>query len=238
MKLTRILFTLYLISISVNGLAAFNFQPISMDFSDSGTKSGQSFHAVNDTEKKIALQVKIYKRTMDTEGKDVLEEAPGDFFIYPSQMILDPEQQQRIRVQYKGPKVLKNEIAYRIIVDQVPVKFSDKSSGGLQILFRYIGSIYIVPDRFNIEVTITDIKRNNDKLQITVVNTGNTHTILKNCSIIIDSDTKKIRLNPDDIKDLNDTNILAGTKRIIELKWPPGLPFSNLSGNLEFEKLR
>lgn len=238
MKYNKALFILYLFTVSVIRISAFSFQPISMDFSDSGKKSGQSFYADNDTEKKIALQIKIYKRTMDTDGKDVLTEAPDDFFVYPSQMILEPNQKQRIRVQYKGSKVVKNEIAYRIIVDQIPVKFSEKSSGGLQILFRYIGSIYIVPEEFNIKVSITDIKRNSDKLQLTVVNTGNSHTILKNCSIAINSDSKSIKLNPDQTGTLNNSNLLAGSKRIIEIPWPTGLPFINLTGKLEFEKLR
>lgn len=224
-------------------VAAFKFFPISMDFAATGTGAVASFQAVNDTAQTIALKLTVFGRSMDEAGNDLLTEAPADFQIYPARLVLKPEQQQRIRVQYRGPTAAGLERAYRIVVEQVPVDFADQDkSAGLKILFRYVGALYVLPDKPEHQVVVAGLERleqpQGSQLKITLRNTGSAHVILNNLKLQLSSASGPLVLEPAALGDLNGCNILAGASRSLLLPWPKGLEVAGLSGTASFDPAR
>lgn len=207
-------FLILLFIVSISPAFAFNFSPISMDFEDSGSKAAANFEAHNTGSKTIALKITVHKREMDVNGKDILTEAGGDFLVYPARMVLDPGKRQRIRVQYKGPSVNDTEQAYRIIVEQIDLE-DDTESAGLNLLYRYIGSLYVLPDTVDMNsVEVSSIQKTEDgNLLISITNSGNSHVILNQLSITFSDNKSEIRLSPEDLVDINGINILAQTSR-------------------------
>ena len=215
----------------------FKFSPISMDFSSSGRESVRNFTALNDTAETIALKITVFKRSMATDGAEVLDDAGEDFVVFPTRIVLKPDNKQTIRVQYRGPEIGNIEQAYRIIVEQVPVQFEENElAGGLRILFRYVGSLYVVPDKRSLDVVVDEITANTEDntLSVLIHNRGNSHVILQDLSLILSYGGTSVRIGPEDLPDLNGTNILAGATRLYSIS-RPDIPASEvITGELEF----
>ncbi len=238
----RILFSALFLLV-VFGLNAFQFQPITMDFEESGSEAIQSFQATNDTDAIVALSISMFRREISPDGKDILKNAENDFVIFPERMVLQPGQDQMIRVQYRGRSVYGEERAYRIIAEQVPVNFNPESDAtGLNILFRYIGSVYILPDNIVIGAEISRFsqvsKPEGEFLEFWVSSTGTSHTILQNLSITLSSGSLTLNLEQEDLVGLANENLLAGGQRRFLVPWPDGFTLINIEGQISFRELR
>ena len=221
----------------------FKFYPISVDFAPQGQESVQNFTAVNDSSETIALIVSVHGRSMGTDGTEILEPADGDFVVFPARMVLKPEARQTIRVQYKGEDPGKLEKAYRIIVEQVPVQFEDvQASGGLRILFRYIGSMYIVPGNLETTAALTavsaDDSQENDSLKIELTNTGTSHVILQDLALTLTAGDISVVLEKDQLSDISGSNLLAGSRRIFDIPRPESLGPGDIQGEITFTPMR
>lgn len=236
---TRYILTVLFLTFFLTNISAFKLQPISMDFKDEGKESVKFFTAKNTDSDKIALKVEIYIRDMDVNGKDILTKTEEDFFIYPKQFILKGNSEQRIRVQYQGGKTDTIEKSYRIIVDQVPIEFDNNTNkGGLNILYRYIGSIYILPEKITQNVTIISSKKTDSKLLLNLENSGNSHVILQDLHITLSDKSNSIVLKPEDLIGLNGTNILTGKIREFITDWPDSITESDFIATIEYEAAR
>lgn len=235
----RYTLTVLFLTIFLTNISAFKLQPISMDFKDEGKESIKYFTAKNTDSEKIALKVEIYIRDMNVNGEDILIKTEKDFFIYPKQFILKGNSEQRIRVQYQGDKISTSEKSYRIIVDQVPIEFdSNTNKGGLNILYRYIGSIYILPEIISQNVYIISSKKADDKLMLNLKNNGNSHVILQDLHITLSDKFNSIVLKPEDLIGLNGTNILSGKIREYITQWPDSITESDFIATIEYEAAR
>lgn len=238
MKKKIIIFFLFLI-IALSNLWSFKLQPISMDFKDEGKDSIKYFTAKNTKTEQIALKIEIFSRDMDKNGNDKLVLNNEDFFIYPKQFIVKGNSEQRIRIKYQGDKIASNEKSYRIIVEQVPIDFdSESGKGGINILYRYIGSIYIIPDKLSQDVKIIKSQKVEDKLVIEIENQGNSHVIMQNLHITLKSGPDTLILKPEDLQGLNETNILSGITREYVLDWPKSFLDSIITTSIEYETTR
>jgi fimbrial chaperone protein len=222
---------------------AFKFSPISVDLKDSGQGSIYNFQALNDTDAPLALKVTLFRRTMDTGGNEIRTECPDDFIIFPARMVLKPGEKRTVRVRYKGREIESTEKAYRIIAEQIPADFGEKeNSSGLNLIFRYIGSIYIVPENLTHNLILTEIRRENSEngqfLVLRIENRGSSHTVVSGLHIRLTGTSGTITLEPEDLKNLDDTNLLAGSVREYRIPLPPGLGEGEIKGALEFEALR
>jgi len=215
-------------------LYAFSFEPISAVFSPSGREATKSFLLKNETDEFTALRISLFERSVDINGKETRIPADHLFLVYPSRIVLPPESVQTLRVKWQGDSTVSAERAFRILVEQVPVEFENQESrtSGLQIMFRYLGSIYITPKDafFRLEVENTKILRTPEgaaKLEFTVANTGTRHVILEDLRLEIGYDSqngrKILELFPEELKGIAEENILAGARRRFLLELPPGV---------------
>ena len=229
------------------GLSAFKFEPIIQDFTPSGINSRRSFLITNSDSEPIAVKISMVYRDMDLNGKEALTDASDVFFIFPSQLIVQPESNQIVRVQWLGNSTVTTEQPFRIIAEQLPINMN-RDQSGVNILLAYHGSIYVVPDEFSFGIEVLSVKKDKneageDILQIELENTGNTHMILSNPEIQISDSSavfqeKSFTLTADELIGLTDQNILAGKKRLFSVPWPDALSNGNLNATLRLDPVR
>lgn len=248
MRLTTIL--LVQVSIVILGFSsidrsyAYKLIPISAELSPSGKSSRQVFRIENNSNEPIAVELKVYARDMELDGKDVLKDAEDDFVIYPRQAIVMPGKSQAIRLQWIGNPKPDRELAYRFISEQLPVSFSENDSQGgrVSLLVRFIASIYIVPNgaRPNIlvkQVEPVKLNKNEKYLEITLVNKGNKHSLIKDPILKLKSGKSSVDLGPEQLPQLASQNILSGKTRKFIIPWPQALSSTEkITASLEYRK--
>lgn len=241
-KLLFCFFFLYIL-FSGTGIWAFNFEPITMDFEPAGRGANRTFRVENNGREPIAVRISMMTREMNLDGSDKNADAQDYFLVYPSQIVLQPGAFQAVRVQWKGPSTVNTEQAYRIIAEQLPVNFGeeDKAGGSINIMFRYIGSVYVVPPKASPDINVDSAGPIFDdagikKLEIVCTNAGNAHTILQDLRIYINKG--ELELAGDSLSGMNGENILAGATRRFLLDWPEQLQDGEIDVQLDFRNVR
>ena len=173
---------------------AFKLVPFKADFAPAGRGAQQLFRVVNDGPVPVAVQVKMAHRVMKLDGTEDLPSADKDFVVYPQQLVVPAAGSRSVRVQYVGTTVLKQELAYRIVAEQLPVQLDKEKAGtnqaGLQVMVRYLGAVYVVPPGVRAAVKVeragrteaTD-KKGKPQLEVVVKNSGTAHTLLKDLTV-------------------------------------------------------
>ncbi|PZO37789.1 MAG: molecular chaperone [Pseudanabaena frigida] len=234
--------------------ATFEFAPMISNFAPSGQRATQSFLVTNTSKKATAIQIKMLKREMDQDGKEINTNADDDFILYPPQMLVKAGERQTVRVTWVGNAIPTKELAYRIVAEQLPVDLSEvrQNQGNatviLKILFKYVGAIYVVPPNVSSNVTLesaicqieTDkAGKKDNKLQLTFANQGTAHSLLTNLRLNLSpvgKESNPIKLEAKQLTGVNGENMLAGSKRRFSLPCPAGLPNEKLSGTFEYDR--
>ncbi len=230
-------------------VSAFQFTPISKDFDPNGTGARQTFRVINDTDKTIGVQISALTRDMDLYGDETLEDASKYFYIYPKQVVVKPDSYQTVRVQWKGPAAIDEELSYRIEAEQLPLNFNQTTEGAnLNILLVYRGTMYVVPEDISYNLRMLSIKTHIESdgskfVAIEMQNDGNTHQIMYQPEFTItshsgDITTSQVTLTQDELKGFAGENILAGQRRIFLVPWPAELKEGQLSATYEMENIR
>ena len=221
---------------------AFKLSPIVMDFAPSGREANQSFRVENDSEQRVAIQISMLKRDMELDGKEINSDGDNDFIVHPTQILLEPKSTQTIRIKWIGERNSDKELAYRIVAEQLPVNLTKEKQTGakIDILVRYLGSVYIVPKGAKSEVVLDSISEQqaNETNQLIMVlhNRGSTHTVLRDLRFKFQAGGKTIELGPEELKGIAGENILAGKKRQFTLPRPVGLPNGAVKATFEFKR--
>jgi len=143
---------------------AFVLIPITMDFDPAGKGTHRTFRVENESDTPVAIQISMVARKMDIDGKETLENADADFAVYPPQIALGPKQNQSIRVAWTGKAKPGAELNYRIVAEQLPVALVKEQTKGAKInlLLRYLGTVYIVPKGAKSDVVLESAARDTD----------------------------------------------------------------------------
>jgi fimbrial chaperone protein len=248
MKKRKLLIITLLVCVATS-LSAFQFTPISKDFDPNGSGARQTFRVINDSDKIIGVQISALTRDMDLYGNETLEDASNVFYIYPKQVVVQPNSYQTVRVQWKGPAAVADELSYRIEAEQLPLNFNQSTEGAnLNILLVYRGTMYVVPEEVHYDLRMLSIKSHidideNKFIAIEMQNDGNTHQIMYKPEFTIISHsggiaTSKVTLIQDELKGFAGENILAGQRRVFLVPWPADLKEGQLSATYEMENIR
>jgi len=234
--------------------ATFQLTPLSVQFAPTGQRATQSFLVSNTGKKATAIQIRMVKRQIDINGKEINTDADDDFILYPPQMLVKAGERQTVRVTWVGNANPAQELSYRIIAEQLPIDSSEirQAQNGttftLKILFKYIGSVYIVPPNVSPKVSLesavcqgeTDkTGKKDNKLQLTFANQGTAHALLTNLRLNlapIGKESNPVKLEAKQLTGVNGENMLAGSKRQFSLPCPAGLPNDKLSGTFEYDR--
>ena len=221
-----------------NIFAAFDVAPIIVTAAPSGSGATVTIQATNNGDAKTPIQIAIVHREPDIDGKEDYEKSKdaGDLFqIIPSQVILGPKEKRSIRITYIGEPRLKIEQACRFIAEEFPIdvsdptKVKDKAVANISIVSRYVGSLYVKPAGVSGQLTfdaVADKNPKDQKMIITIKNTGTEHKILNDTkyTFITTADKKIYPWSAETLKDLGNHNILPGNTRKIIIPWPKEIP--------------
>ena len=231
--------------------SAFKMAPIKVDFFPAGQGATQIFKLENDSDAPIAVQVSMLSRAMDIDGKEKYQNADADFIVYPPQAVIGPHKTQTVRVKWAGDLNPVQEQSYRIVAEQLPVNLQKTARRGVSVnlLVRYLGAVYIVPQDAKPHVVVDEITRTQrddgtDGMVVTVHNEGNTHAILGDlslrltCAGLSEDSSTTVVLPPEQLVGMNGENVLAGHKRRFVVPWPAVLDSVPMQAELDYTPWR
>lgn len=218
--------------------AAFDVTPIVLTAAPSGPNATVTLQATNNGDAKTPIQIAIYHREPDIDGKEDYEKAKdaSDLFqIIPSQIILAPKEKRTIRITYVGEPRINIEQAFRFIAEEFPIDVSDSSKvknktvAAISIVSRYIGSLYVKPAGVAAILTFEtaiDKDPKETKMVLTIKNTGTEHKILSDTkyNFLTTADKKQYPISAETLKSIGNHNILPGKTRKISFPWPKEIP--------------
>ena len=216
-----------------------------MDFEPAGRGANRNFRIENPTDEPVAVQISILKRSMDIDGNETYVPADSDFTVYPPQTVLRPKQSQTIRVMWLGKVKPAKELNYRILAEQLPVNLSKETKPGakVNIMLRYLGTIYIVPKGAKSRLVLDSVTQekttdNKTNLVITLQNQGTAHALLKDLKLQLTADDKTIELPAEALKGIAAENVLSQQKRRFIIPCPEGFEGRPVQVKYEFNASR
>jgi fimbrial chaperone protein len=180
--------------------------------------SSSLYFLENDSDQAIAVQVSLAKREMDINGVESNSKVSDELTVYPTQLIIPPNEKRSVKVSWMGSVVPTKELAFRIIAEQLPIDLEKNKSkkASIKVLLRYVAALYVKAEDYNSDIKITEIKTNDKKVSIQVENNGKKHQVLANLNLkfIDDKNKKEVLLEAADLKGMSGENILADSKRV------------------------
>jgi fimbrial chaperone protein len=244
-KLVFFAFVLLLSVAAVDEANAFRFSPFRAKFDPSGDGANQLFTVENNTDEPASVQLRIATREVDVDGGEKNVDADKDFMIYPAQMVLEPHATRSVRVQWAGDANLKEEKAYRIIAEQLPVNLDKEKpkTSAVKFLVTYRGALFVTPPGLAQDVTVDFVGETNNAsgkkmLEIVLHNRGTQHALLRNLKLNIKDDKGNvITLSGEDaLKGITGEGILAGHRRQFLMPWPKDLNGKPVHIDFTFDK--
>lgn len=191
---------------------------MSLSLGVKGPNSSALFFLENDSNQAIAVQVSLAKREMDVNGVESNPKISDELTLYPSQLIIPPNEKRSVKVAWFGKILPTKELAYRLIAEQLPIELekSKNKKASIKVLLRYIAALYVKAEDYNSVILITEVKNSDKKISIQVENSGKKHQVLANLNLkfINEKNKKEILFNADNLKGMSGENILAESKRI------------------------
>ncbi len=213
-------------------LMAYQLSPLNVTYDPTGAGSAKVYTIVNDSSSPVAIELKAMRRYIDINGEEYTEEAPQFFSIQPAKMIIMPDSTQLVRVQYRGPSTVTEEMAFRIISEQIPMPrgAQDENSGQMiSFLFVYSTSAYVRPSRVVENVVATAEKTEDGKIEIILENTGSVHQMLNSLSIVLTGNNgTTYTLTESETESLSGKNLLVDSKLRTVIEIPEVLTGSDV----------
>jgi fimbrial chaperone protein len=206
--------------------SAYQLEPISRAFAPAGSRATQSFEIVNNGQDRVALTISFATLSRDEAYIETNHDADDEFLAYPSQMIVAAGKRQTVRVAWLGAPNPTRELAYRIIVTEVPIEVLDprvppavEAAGVVKVLLNYRGTIFIRPanaaPKLSVDTAeVIAVKDHGLALAVTVTNSGTAVGLVKSCTArVTGRGGPAFDIPPADLAALRHTRLLAGGKR-------------------------
>ncbi len=244
-RIPFLLLSAALVALTADEANALRFSPFRAKFEPSGAESNQLFQVENNTSAPTAVQIRIADRRVDVDGGETMRDNEKDFAVYPAQMILPPQSTRSVRVQWIGDPNLKEERAYRIIAEQLPVNLSKETpkSSSVKILVSYHGALFVTPPGLSQNVTldffgITQEPDQKRMLELVLHNRGTQHALLRDLKLTIKDDRGNVVTLADEaaLKGMTGESILAKQRRRFLLRWPRTLHGTPKQVEFTFDK--
>jgi fimbrial chaperone protein len=217
---------------TVGNLFAYQFSPLEQVFGPSGAESTKTYTILNDGEDSIAIEISAMFRDQGELGEEINTPATAYFSIVPNKVIVKPQSSQIVRVQYRGPKTVTNELSFRLKAEQIPYSKGKESTekGMFNFLYIYTTSLYVAPSKSIKNVQVKTVapsvsEEGAETLAITVSNLGNVHQLLIT-SVLEISDSKGNSVVLEGVEALagfDGMNLLAKKTVTKQIPWPDQL---------------
>ncbi|MBA5760813.1 fimbria/pilus periplasmic chaperone [Vibrio sp. 404] len=205
----RLLSTIMLMLFVGSVQANFNISPLSQTISTK--QKSASYTLENLTDRKAAYVVKVATRTINSMGEELREETK-EIRVFPSKIILEPQQKKRIKVIYLGKRNIEQEKAFRVVFMQLDRDVTESEKSELNAKFNFHTAFYVTPK--NAEARLNaNLTQGNEGPQLALANRGNKHIILQDWKLKLTSGEQSVIYD----QPLPDINMLANSKVFIPL---------------------
>ena len=220
------------LSLSMAALQSHGFMlnPISATVEPKGYGVSASFRVENESSNRVAFQISMVTREMDEYGKEATLAASNLFTVFPPQGIIAAGQKQNVRVVWKGSASPSNELAYRIVAEELPVDLEqEKSQSHIKVLVRYLGTVYVRPKNCKPQIQVTRLTRaagenSTNAYEFAISNVGTAHQGLKGTVLsLTDGQGVKTEVRGEQLEGVEGQNILAHHTRRFRVALPPAL---------------
>jgi fimbrial chaperone protein len=172
----------------------------------------------NENNLPAAIQLTVFKRSINLEGKESQIEEFDEVNVYPPQVIVPPMGKKTFKITYTGSNIVKVERSYRVLaeesaVDLNPIKIE---TSGIKFKVSYSSALYVTPKNARSNVVVKSISKVGKKIKLLVENTGNRHQNMNNLKVSFfknEKDTSPIVMENKELKGMAGENILAETVR-------------------------
>jgi fimbrial chaperone protein len=222
-----------MVAFSIN---AFTLTPMVVTIAPSGAQSIMTFKVTNDSDQQAAVAISVHTRIIDESGAEKNQPAGNLFLVFPSRVVLEPNSTQNIKVQYKGSSAITAESSFRVIAEQLPVAFDNPTGSGINILLRYIASLYVAPKNVKPNVLLASVvgaeKDGKLGLKVSLKNEGTKHALLFKSLLRIKQSTGSVlvELKGDPMSEFEGQNLLAMSKRVFFVPWEPAVVGATYEG--------
>lgn len=228
----RTIVFLLLTCLLLSSAFAYQFSPLEQSFQPTGAESTKTYTIVNDSNDSIAISLSALIRDQDAQGNEVNKPADAYFSIVPNKLVVPPQSSWVVRVQYRGPRTVTNELSFRLKAEQIPYSQGKNSSdkGMFNFLYIYTTSLYVLPTRIveNVgvrAVTPSRLEDGSPALAVTLANLGTVHQLLISAVLEVkDSKGNTVVLQGEEALDgIDGMNILAKKSVTKNIPWPEGI---------------
>ncbi len=138
----RLFTTLILLLFAGNSYANFNISPLSQSINTK--QKSASYTLENLTNQKAAYSIEVSTRTLNSAGEEIRDKTK-EIRVFPSKIILEPNQKKRIKVIYLGQRNIVQEKAFRVVFMQLDRDVSESEQRGLNAKFNFHTAFYVTP---------------------------------------------------------------------------------------------
>lgn len=234
----NILFVIFSFFMSLNSYA-FKFSPMSTSIGTAPNKNSTLFYLENDSDQPIAVTASLLKREMNVEGIESNTKVDGELMVYPSQLIIPPNEKRSVKVTWTGKSVPTAELNYRLVAEQLPIELdkNKKQRASIKVLLRYVAALYVEAEDYTPDVTLKKMDVEDKNISFLLINSGKKHQILANMTMKI-SGKKDIELNSEELKGMSGENVLGLSERVF--RFPKNGKFKDIQATdkvkINFEK--
>lgn len=210
----NILFVFFSFFISLNSYA-FKFSPMSTSIGTAPSKNSTLFYLENDSDQPIAVTASLLKREMNVEGVEANKKIDGELIVYPSQLIIPPNEKRSVKVTWMGKTPPTAELAYRLVAEQLPIELdkNKKQKASIKVLLRYVAALYVEAEDYSSEVTLKKLDVDEKNISFLISNSGKKHQVLANLTMKIVG-KKDIELTSEELKGMTGENVLGSSERV------------------------
>ena len=202
-------------------LAAFQLQPMSASIDPIADVPAAMFEVSNTGIEPIAVQLRATTRRIEADGTEFNRDASSQLQIFPSQLILRPDQRQTVRVRWIGDDHPTRELPFRLVAEQLPIGLDRTTTerSGVRMLLRYRATVYVAPIGVRSDVHVQDlvVDREADVLTFVLVNRGSAHQLVGDGSMLLYSGTERAGVPTRDIEALASINLLPDGRRVVRV---------------------
>ena len=210
MKIIKLLFiVICFIGLAVTPISAFSIELLEDTcFLD---KPGKAINGVisNKDDKMLAVELYAKTRTQSLDGTEFNEDAADTFLIVPSQILLQPGDQQVFSIIWQGEAKVDYELAYRLMVEEISIHKEElklepgqERAAKVYFLRKFARAIYVAPPEAlpNIIIeraTPTKNAQGKQVLDLVFANIGTKHQIIRNVELLLKpKDNLSALINP------------------------------------------
>jgi fimbrial chaperone protein len=216
---------------------SFSFSPMSVSIDPSGPGAVMTYKVTNESDKQLAVSIKVATRVIEIDGTEKNEPADKLFLIFPSRVVLKPNSAQNVKIQYRGTPSLKDEVAYRVIAEQLPVDFTKAQGSGVNILLTYVAALYVTPKNVQHKIEFANavgaMKDGIPGLSVTIRNAGSLHGLISTPVLKIQTPEATMEFSGDLMREIEGQNLLASSERRFFVPWEASTEGAPYTGSFE-----